>query len=103
MSDWYVGQKVVHVRGPWAALGHGTEKLPVDGHVYTIREIRPYEGFVGFMLEEIRNRRRRYGNFGICEPDFNERVFRPVVDQNADISVFTKLLEPLSNREPVDA
>lgn len=103
MSDWYVGQKVVFVPGRQQSNSHHGEILPVAGEIYTILAIVPYAVFVGFLLEEIVNPPIDYGEWGVGECDFNERVFRPIVNQDADISVFERLLDPLKSREVVNA
>ena len=70
-----------------------TNKKPVEGHLYTIRDIGPAWGFppdvIGVRLEEIVN--------GIHEASGQEYMyradrFRPVKTTNIDI--FLKMLEP---------
>jgi hypothetical protein len=99
MADWYVGQSIVCIddrdqRPGWT----GPVVYPVKGQTYTIREISTEGGPCGFRLEEILNEKLR-GPYGLFEPRFNPRRFRPV--KNTSIDVFTALL--VKNPDLVDA
>lgn len=95
MSDWHVGQQIVCVEQFHGELG---ETLPIVGCVYTIRDIAVFDDKIGFHLEEIVNPPMAYRR-GIRECHFWCKGFRPV--RRTDISVFTRLLEPTPQREPV--
>ncbi len=69
--------------------------LPVKGHVYTVRGfVVPYAWYpatLGILLEEIVNPPCPYFE-GTFEPSFFPSHFRPITLRNADISVFTAML-----------
>lgn len=89
-----VGQKVVCIRKDAWEGGYQDETDPIYGHVYTIREIVDYpHGPVGLLLVEIVNPPRHYAE-GFHECDFQSPNFRPVVERNTDISIFTAMLKP---------
>jgi len=106
-----VGQKVVcvdsrpRIDGSGRRSGHGDEKLPVRGAVYTVRAIvagKPY-GYEhdGVLLEEIVNPVRRYrAPSGPVDAElfFAAWRFRPLRSTNID--VFTSMLRPRPVREP---
>lgn len=92
MADWYVGQKIVCVDADdlhpeWNASG----KLVLRA-AYTIREIEiMFRKRAALRVEEIVCWRDENG----LEPVFWSWRFRPLVSQDADISVFTSLLDDL--------
>ncbi|QIG68238.1 hypothetical protein EVB56_047 [Rhizobium phage RHph_Y1_10] len=97
MSNFHVGQKVVlaidfapEVR----ASAPGDEIiLPVTGTVYTIRDIGEFEGDPLVFLEEIVNRPRFYLDaFALMEQGFGAFRFRPVVENEPSIEIFTAML-----------
>lgn len=94
---WRVGQKVIRVNDKFKRRVIN----PQLGVVYTIREIYDFDG-VGFVLAEIRNA-PRLTTVGIAEPGFFAWRFRPVVEPEADISVFTSILDRINKREAVEA
>lgn len=103
-----VGQQVVCiVDGPWVSPMMGTSltvKEPVRGAIYTIREIvaPPSYLLVGLCLEEIVNPAVDFGQqYGVREPDFDSRGFRPV--RKTSIDVFTKILLKTPAPGKVDA
>lgn len=103
MADWYVGQKVVCVDGEVGFFPGPPVTDPIIGSVYTIREIVDvYSDGLGFRLEEIINPTFEYAD-GQTEATFDETWFRPIVSQDADISVFTFILDRVNKREAVDA
>jgi hypothetical protein len=99
MSEWIktakVGDKVVALSFTGSEGGYGDEILPIEGTVYTIRDIMFHEGAICFRLEEIRNDVRLYlvdGAPCVCEITFKWSRFRPVQPRQTDISVFERLL-----------
>lgn len=98
---FHIGQKVVCV-GTFTHGGYGTEKLPTEGGVYTIRDlIRIDGGELGLRVEEVINPPMQYQQ-GYVEACFNARFFRPVIERKTDISVFTRILDKVNKRETVN-
>jgi hypothetical protein len=96
-----VGDKVVFLvpfgKAAWAqALDRG-DQLPVEGEIYTIREIVPgIDGFdaVFLRLEEIINPVIEHDDPRIDgEAQFNAARFRPLQSRQTDISSLTALLK----------
>lgn len=110
--DWHVGMKVVCVDGNPGFVGHDRsllpgEQFPIEGVVYTIREIgllypASVTRNVLVRLNEIVLPAMRY--LQVARPyegAFLASRFRPVQERKTDISVFTAMLNPQS--EVVDA
>ena len=104
MNDWFVSQPIVCVDGKrYPEFGHGREVLPVEKNTYTIREIVPRkDGSIGFLLNEITNKPNWYVE-GLAEFSFAPRRFRPVINPEADLSVFEAILRGVEKREVVEA
>src|ERR1700687_6044735 len=90
-----VGQKVVcvddmgHGRySPFATCNFDLEGLR-KGEVYTIRDIGRALGVDVVRLEEIH---RSYSSFVGDENFYAGQRFRPIVERQTDISIFTKML-----------
>jgi hypothetical protein len=99
MIAFRVGQKVLCVDGSAHWGGHGDEMLPVEGNIYTIRELVDcHEEGVGVRLVEVLNQPRHY-NIGFMEGCLLPERFRPLVTTN--IGVFKAMLT--RPRQPVDA
>lgn len=102
---FHVGQKVACVDG-WVhdGGGYGDEIGPVEGQVYTIRDIGFLNAITPDMLVvrllEIRNTERYYRGAGLYETSFRASRFRPVVTRKSDISVFKAMLKPSKKRVP---
>lgn len=99
---FHVGQKVFcwyDGFGPReSAEVAGAISFPEAGNTYTIREIRPtitYCGTViGLLLEEIVNVPLPYlGGVDHRELAFDQNAFRPLVEGQTDISIFTEILD----------
>ena len=93
--SFHIGQQVVCVNdcfSPRPYWRQAVRAFPRVGSIYTIREICEEDGLVGFMFEEIVNRRAHFKS-GYDEPAFNSRNFRPV--RKTSIEVFRKLLAPI--------
>jgi hypothetical protein len=103
---FFVGQKVVLVDDDWSnwtrvsgwrpILESGRVKLPVKGVVYTVRSIGIHEvlDLPVMLLREIVNPVILYCDASPAEPPFGCRRFRPLVETETDISIFTKMLKP---------
>ena len=104
MDDGHIDQRVVCIDGKFGSPVYKWERFPVEGSIYTIRAIVPCDdvGPVAFRLVEIRNKPAKYGTRA-SEISFFAKRFRPLVEPEADISVFTSILDRLPEREPVDA
>lgn len=87
MTNWYVGQKVVCIDGDFGADCIEAIAHPnlIKGAVYTIRGIDP-DPYLAFALEEI----------GVEDALYEATAFKPVV--TTDISVFLKMLHPVSEK-----
>ena len=99
---WRVGQKVVcvnHFRNCAARLGIAA---PVKDGIYTIRGIDQDEESVAFLFEEFVNGSDFYrlnnGTVVFGEPMFKAWNFRPLVEHENDISVFTRILDAVSRK-----
>lgn len=97
--DWKVGDKVVCVKQYDfnAAVMLPTDTLPVEGGIYTIREIgclHPnYPKAAAIRLREIRNRQvMRIETGTAIELFFFASRFRRVQPRKTDISIFQRLL-----------
>lgn len=103
MSNFRVGQKVVCVRSWENLYGHKNISGPLEGEIYTIREIgfihpdRP--DILTVRLAEIVNSELDSEEYGKWEPSFAAYRFRPLVERKTDISCFTKLLKTKSLEE----
>lgn len=102
--NWHIGQRVVCVDGRREPRRRRKwERLPVEGLVYTIRDIVPRDdGRIAFRLNEITNLGAAYKS-GFAELSFFASRFRPVVEPEADISERQAILDRLPKREVVDA
>jgi hypothetical protein len=103
MVDFYVGQSVVCVddEGFKRPAFYGCETFPVQGNIYTIRQIALFpETEAGLRLFEIVNEPREY-LIGCVEPYFLARRFRSLQERKTDISIFEKLLVPDMELEKV--
>lgn len=99
---FYVGQKVVY-------LGTGTignniiasARSPKRDQICTIREIDPiyipFHGCPGIRVEEVVNESVRWSGI-LIEPCRTSDNFRPVVERKTDISIFTAMLTPSTER-----
>lgn len=90
--SFHVGQKITpRADDLWVNVATGNMVrgvvYPRFGEVYTIREIITDVEGSWLTLVEIRNRRLPAG-----EPQFDAEDFRPVVEKQTDISIFTSLL-----------
>jgi len=95
--DWKVGDKVVCLQTWFEPCGgYGDEVGPVEGVIYTIREIGylspSIPGKVHVRLCEIVNKARPCQVVGIWEQTFRASRFRPVQKRKTDISIFTAML-----------
>jgi hypothetical protein len=100
--NFRVGQKVVCIRA------NGVDPLGIIaslvlGATYTIRgiecEYRP-DG-AGLWLEELRNPIWQWHGTRPSEASFCASRFRPVVERPTDISIFTRMLDPVREPETV--
>ena len=102
--DWKAGDKLVCV-STWKSsieCDPGCVEVgPVEGQIYTIRSmvsaLEKDGEQIGVRLVEFinpQNPRRRPDHGGSQEVGFRAARFRPVQKRNADISVFTALLNP---------
>ena len=92
-----VGQRVMCVDGSPHWGGMGDEILPVEGKIYTIRDLVDCkEEGIGVRVDEIVNAPRLYRT-GFMEGCLLPERFRPLVETNIDI--FKAMLQPLP--EPV--
>jgi hypothetical protein len=103
MNAFRVGQKVVCIEGRPIG-GSGFEIWPVEGAVYTVRElcISPWSAGVLMRLEEIHNAPIVYGRNGIVsrwECAFMVSRFRPIIERKTDISIFKAMLNPSKTKE----
>lgn len=95
---FYVGQKVVCVNDDWSmkltkwerfkAMFRRPDTDPVQGSVYTIREIVSHEARSWLRFYECENR----PEMGFGEPAYLITSFRPVVERKTDISELTAIL-----------
>ena len=90
---FYVGQKVCCIDNS-LTTGIWCGDIPKVGTIYTVRGIEEciftHVGQAGLILEEIVN--------AYNAPYFAER-FRPLVERETDISIFTKMLIPNKQKE----
>ena len=107
MSDWYVGQKVVCVNDDFSRCHKKTLItfiFPKKGAVYTVREVVARDYRIGLRLNEIINQEGYFVRVcRLCELAFIAVRFRPVVEINADISVFNSILDEVNKHEVIDA
>lgn len=98
MSNFHVGQKVVCI-ADISTGGHGTEKRPVKGSVYTVRNVWFSERYQCELirLEEITNALMRYEE-GLNECGFRSYCFRPL--RETSIEIFTDMLVASNVRTP---
>jgi hypothetical protein len=84
---FHVGQKVACVRaGPWRALDGDLNNVllfPQKGRVYEIDLIDLYQGYTFLGLAGLP-----------AECVWDADLFRPVIERQTDISIFTSLLTP---------
>ncbi len=89
MCPYVVGQQVACIHdGPWKG-GWETDRCPVYGGIYTIREVVPHLDTIGLTFEEIVNIPCPLGHI---ECIFQWDNFKPI--KKTDISIFKKLLSP---------
>ena len=91
-----VGQKVVCITDDWQhSMRHLVPNVPRKGSIYHVRGydrvvIAPDSvGHKYIWLCEITNPR-----VGLTEPSFLAAHFRPVIERETDISIFTAMLNP---------
>lgn len=102
-----VGAKVVCVNaegilGPDSAFGD--ERAPLEGNIYTVRDIiYPDSETPCFLLEEIANKVREY-HFGAYEFSFRASRFRPLVtdsdDNEIEAQFYRRTLQRKTQRIP---
>jgi hypothetical protein len=93
VTNFHIGQKVVCLK-TWKLKIDPHE--PIEGIVYTIRDIQLIGPKIGLRFIELRNPPRRYAEGpGLLESLFNSEWFRPV----AEIEQFRKLVADV--RHPV--
>lgn len=85
----HVGQKVVCVDASGWAIGPLHPELPEEGNIYTIALITESNGHVGICLKEIETLL-----MGSVKGLFQASKFRPLVQRQTDISLFTAMLNP---------
>lgn len=103
---FHVGQKVVCVD---VALRHcdgaGLASLLTIGAIYTVRDFdrraADVHGAPTLRLEEIRGP-EVLSPRGLWEIGFYPDRFRPVTEKKTDISCFTRILDKVNKREPVN-
>lgn len=96
-----VGQKVVCVDDDFYDPGLCEPlHLPCKGSVYTLRDPFSADGWTWWRLVEITNSPVNV-KYGMIEPCFSPRHFRPVTETKTDISIFTKMLTPRRERVPI--
>lgn len=111
--SFQVGQKVVCVCAQWqpAPCGYLPPYLPKLGCEYTVRSIQPADALepsVALRLHWLINPAMQFLN-GYSEPAFSVAGsdgglnFRPVVETETDISIFTDLLLPNKSRELISS
>jgi hypothetical protein len=112
MCEWIktakVGDKVVCVRDDIDGGYPNREKRPLEGIVYTIREI--CEGYpsdidgrgIAIRLVEIVNPKIRYTE-GLHEPAWSAHRFRPVTPRKTDISFAHDILRKATKPVTEDA
>lgn len=88
---FHIGQRVICVRAPICELRWPWTAYPVEGQVYTIREVM----LSSVLLAEIVSAIGRSGYEGA----FDANRFRPIVEKKTDISIFTAMLSPKKARE----
>src|SRR5690349_2348873 len=77
--------------------------LPIEGGIYTIREVRPHDAPVpGILLEEIVNK-PILTTRGVMERGFALYRFRPLVTIEVDIATHFEALLHVPSNQPVDA
>lgn len=111
-ADWYVDQKIVCINDDFDPKWRDIATPRVNS-IYMIREIVLFQygdtagPVISFRLREIiQNPERWIGPadlIQIGEIPFPAHRFRPVVEPEADISVFTAILARINKREAVDA
>ncbi len=100
---FHVGQKVVCVKvGAWAdALLD--EIMPINGGIYTIRDMEADSGEVWLRFDEIRNPECPFDD-GWYECRFWADNFRPLETRKTSIEIFNQILRgerhPIKVREP---
>lgn len=97
MSEFFVGQKVVCVRGPLNSINYN-ESQPSVGTVYTIRDLHPDGDAV--RLKEIVNPSHHYRQ-GFHEIAFYLCRFRPLEPQA--IALFRKIAQGVTDGKPIIA
>ena len=101
MSDapmLHVGQPVICVQQEWWSPNPSVIEnnlRPVCGRRYHIRAVFRCSLGIGVLLSEVVNQSP--------EVKFDERAFRPLADDELDISAFTDALNKINKREVVDA
>jgi hypothetical protein len=78
-----VGQVVVCIDASGLPSTVGT--LPKEGGVYTVREVRPFNGTVGLLLAEIINPHFEWIDGNVGEVAFAARRFRPAKATSLDV------------------
>lgn len=101
---FHVGQKVVCVDNGPDCFGHAKwldNDAPIVGHVYTIRRcFLDDDNHPIVWLDEIKRGPIARNIWGEAI-GYHSIRFRPVIERKTDISVFTAMLAPTSNRELV--
>lgn len=99
---WRIGQKVVSLVDFPNTLALGFS-APVKNGVYTIRTVDWDGSLTGLRFEEVVNTpclcRNAQGTL-TCEINFLDVKFRPLVESEANISVFTKILDEVNSKVP---
>lgn len=94
MTDWYVGMRVACIDAsnpdPW----RDGDTFPVEGQVYTIREILCHDQNVAILLVEIVNPVRRW-ELRTGEVAFLVHRFRPLVDLTLPAELQVKKRKPV--------
>lgn len=101
--SFHVGQKVVCVDDDFSNCGRLPLNLPRKGGIYTLRDPFSADGWTWWRLVEVVNAPANplNGQYGVQEPGFVPRRFRPIVERKTDISIFTAMLTP--SKQGVDA
>jgi hypothetical protein len=113
MKNWFIGQQIVCIDVFTRELKRLEQQygdtykgiiVPQLNGIYTIREIIKYpnDEELGFLLQEIKNKKYDYKISGLSEPTFNETAFRPFVEKKTDISIFTEILNKANKQKFLD-
>jgi hypothetical protein len=100
---FHISQRVVCIHDVGRPSANEFPNVPRKGGIYTVRGfVSPdvaYERTPGMLLEEVVNPLWEYKE-GVFEPSFHPYHFRPLVQHNTDISVFTRMLHDVRTKEP---